>query len=113
MPAFRSLVWAGVAQLPGILVVGAGALLVVCLVPRWAVPASWGLLLAMLVVGPMFGPGLDLPSWVQDLSPFTHSPKAPAAAVTAAPVLALTAACLALGSAALLSLRRRDLVLPA
>jgi ABC-2 type transport system permease protein len=109
----RELVGAGLAQLPGILVVGAGALLLVCLVPRWAVPASWGLLLVMLVVGPMFGPGLDLPSWVQDLSPFTHSPKAPAAAVTAAPVLALTAACLALGSAALLALRRRDLVLPA
>ena len=88
-------------------------LAVVCLVPRWAVPVSWALLLVTLVVGPMFGPGLDLPSGVQDLSPFTHSPKAPAAAVTAAPVLALVAVGVALGAAALVSLRRRDLALPA
>jgi ABC-2 type transport system permease protein len=61
----------------------------------------------------MFGPGLDLPAWVQDLSPFTHSPKAPAAAVTAAPLLALTAVGLGLATAALVSLRRRTLALPA
>jgi ABC-2 type transport system permease protein len=109
----RELVGAGIAQLPGVLVVGAAALVIICLVPRWAVPASWALLLVAFVVGPMFGPGLDLPSWVQDLSPFTHSPKAPAVAVTAAPLLALAAVCLALATAALLVLRRRDLTLPA
>ena len=109
----RELVWAAIAQLPGILVVGAAVVAVVCLVPRWAVPACWALLLLALLVGPMFGPGLDLPSWVQDLSPFTHSPKAPAATVTAAPVLALLAVSIGLGTAALLALRRRDLALPA
>ena len=61
----------------------------------------------------MFGPGLDLPSWVQGVSPFTHSPKAPAAAVTTAHVLALIAVCLGLGAAGLVALRRRDLALPA
>jgi ABC-2 type transport system permease protein len=50
---------------------------------------------------------------VQDLSPFTHSPKAPAAAVTVAPVLTLTAVCVGLGAVGLLALRRRDLALPA
>jgi ABC-2 type transport system permease protein len=109
----RELVWAGLVQVPGILVVGAAVVAIICLVPRWSVPASWAVLLTTLVVGPMFGPGLNLPPWVQDLSPFTHSPKAPAAAVTAAPLLALAAACLGLAAAALVALRRRDLALPA
>src|SRR6185436_14855773 len=97
----RELVGAGIAQLPGILVVGAAALVLICLVPRWAVPASWALLLVALVVGPMFGPGLDLPSWVQDLSPFTHSPKAPAVAVTVTPLVALCVVCVGLAATAL------------
>lgn len=108
----RELVWGGIAQIPAILVVGGAALAVLCLLPRWSAPATWALLLVMLVVGPMFGPGLDLPSWVQDLSPFTHSPKSPAAAVTAAPVLMLTGVCLGLGAVALVALRRRNLALP-
>ncbi len=107
------LVWAGLVQVPGILVVGAAVAAVVCVVPRWSVPASWAILLSALVVGPMFGPGLNLPPWVQYLSPFTHSPKAPAATVTAAPMLALTAVCIALAVGALVSLRHRDLALPA
>ncbi|WP_107772798.1 ABC transporter permease [Nocardioides sediminis] len=109
----RALVGAGLVQVPGILVVGAAVTAVVCVVPRWSVPISWSILLATLVVGPMFGPGLDLPAWLQDTSPFTHSPKAPAAAVTAAPLLGLTAVSLGLAAAALVSLRRRTLSLPA
>jgi putative exporter of polyketide antibiotics len=108
----RELVWAGIVQVPGILVVGAAAAAVLCVLPRWSVPASWTILLAALVVGPMFGPGLNLPTWVQNLSPFTHSPKAPAAAITAAPMLTLTVVCLALAATALISLRRRNLALP-
>jgi len=71
----RELVWAGLVQIPGILVVGTAVAAVLCVVPRWSVPASWAILLSALVVGPMFGPGLNLPAWVQDLSPFTHSPQ--------------------------------------
>ena len=109
----RELVWAGIVQVPGILVVGAAVAAVLCLVPRWSVPVSWAILITALVVGPMFGPGLNLPAWVQDLSPFTHSPKAPALAVTAAPLLSLTVVCLGLAAAALVALRRRNLALPA
>jgi ABC-2 type transport system permease protein len=60
----------------------------------------------------MFGPGLNLPPWLQDLSPFTHSPKAPAVAVTAAPMLTLSVICLAFTATALIALRRRNLTLP-
>ena len=109
----RELAWAGLVQVPGILVVGAAVAALMCVAPRWSVPASWGVLLSTLVVGPMFGPGLDLPTWVQNLSPFTHSPKAPALDVTAPPLIALSAICLALAGTALASLRRRNLALPA
>ena len=107
------LVAAGLVQLPGIMVLGAAVLAVVGLLPRWAVPASWAMLLAAMVIGPLFGPSLGLPWWLQDLSPFTHIPNAPAASVTAAPLVALTAVCLLLGAAGLTAIRRRDLALPA
>ena len=108
----RELVWAGLVQVPGIAVLGAAATAVICVAPRWAVPLCWALVLASFVAGPMFGPGLDLPVWLQDVSPFTHSPKAPAVAVTAYPLLALTAVSAALCALALVVLRRRDLALP-
>jgi ABC-2 type transport system permease protein len=67
----------------------------------------------MIVAGPMFGPSLDFPTLVQELSPFTHSPKLPAVGVTAAPLLGLTAVSSGLALAGLAVLRRRNLVLPA
>ena len=109
----RELVGAGLAQVPGILVIGAVVVLAVSLVPRWSVGISWGVVILSLVVGPMFGPGLDLPMWVQDLSPFTHTPKAPAAAVGAAPVIALVALAILGAVSGLLALRHRNLALPA
>lgn len=107
------LVWAGLVQIPGVLVVGAAVVAVGCVLPRWSVPVSWALMLFMFVAGPMFGPSLKLPQVVQDLSPFTHSPQAPAVDVTAGPVLALSAIALGLAVAGLLVLRRRNLALPA
>jgi ABC-2 type transport system permease protein len=71
------------------------------------------MLVAALMIGPLFGPSLGLPVWMQDLSPFTHIPNAPAADVTAAPLVGLAVACLALGLAGLAAIRRRNLLLPA
>lgn len=107
------LVRAGLAQLPGVLVVGAAVVAVGCATPRWSVPVSWALMLSMLVAGPMFGPSLNLPTPVQDLSPFTHGPQAPAAGITAGPILALTAVAVGLAVTGLLVLRHRNLTLPA
>ena len=56
-------------------VVGAAVVAVICLLPRWSVPVSWALLLFMLVAGPMFGPGLDLPASAQDLLPVHPQPQ--------------------------------------
>jgi putative exporter of polyketide antibiotics len=44
-----------------------------------------------------------------DLSPFTHVPKAPGAAVAAAPLVWLAAVAVALAAAGLVGLRRRDM----
>jgi len=108
-----SLIAAGLVQLPGVLVIGAVVIAAVGLLPRVASAVSWGLLMASILVGPLFGPGLGLPQWVQDISPFTHVPKAPGVPVTAAPLLALIAVVAALLLTGLLSLRRRNLALPA
>ena len=109
----RELPVAALAQVPGSLVLGALVVLAVALVPRHATAIGWGLLLAFFVVGPMFGPGLGLPQWLQDLSPFSHLPKAPAVDVTVTPIVALLALCLALVAVSVALLRRRDLALPA
>ncbi len=109
----RNLLGASLVQLPGILVIGAAVVAAVGLLPRFAGAVSWTLLMVSIVVGPLFGPGLKLPQWVQDLSPFTHIPRAPAVQVTAAPVLALIAVVAVLALTGLVALRRRNLALPA
>src|SRR5215211_1572644 len=108
----RALIWPSLVQLPGILVLGAVVIAVVALLPRFASPVSWALLMVSILIGPLFGPALKAPQWVQDLSPFTHIPKAPAVAVTAAPVLTLVVVVAVLALTGLLALRRRDLALP-
>lgn len=109
----RTLVVAVLVQAPGVLVMGCLVLAVDAVVPRYAVPVSWAVLLACILFGPLFGTSLGMPGWAQDLSPFTHVPKAPAVAVTAGPVVALLVVAAAFAVAALAALRRRDLALPA
>jgi ABC-2 type transport system permease protein len=109
----RELPAACLAQLPAVLVIGGLVIAVAGLLPRWAGPLSWSVLMASVLLGPLFGPTLRLPRWAQDLSPFTHSPKAPAAEIAATPVAALTVTFICLTLAGLASIRRRDLALPA
>jgi ABC-2 type transport system permease protein len=108
----RDLVGAALVQLPAIAVLGAVVVALTMLVPRWSVGLSWALVAFSIMVGPMFGPSLGLPTWVLDLSPFTHVPNAPAVAPTAAPVLGLALASVLVAAAGVLMLRRRDLALP-
>ena len=110
----RTLIGASLVQLPGILMIGAVVIAAVGLLPRLAGGMSWALLMASILLGPMFGPTLKLPQWAQDLSPFTHIPKAPAvpATATATPILALTAVVAAFALTGLVCLRHRNLTLP-
>jgi ABC-2 type transport system permease protein len=107
------LVGAALVQLPAVAVLGSAVLVAVTVVPRWATGVSWGLVVLCVFVGPMFGPALGLPSWLVDVSPFSHVPNAPAVAVSRQPLLALGLVAVLLASVAVVVLRRRNLVLPA
>jgi polyether ionophore transport system permease protein len=109
----RDLAGAALVQLPAVGALGAAVVVLVTSAPRWSVGLSWTLAVFTIFVGPMFGPSLDLPTWLLDLSPFTHVPNAPAEAVTAGPILGLVLASALLAVAGIGLLRRRNLVLPA
>jgi ABC-2 type transport system permease protein len=110
----RDMLAAGLTQLPGIAVIGGSVVAVSALAPRWAAGISWTLVIVFILLGPLFGAAtLQLPNWAQDLSPFTHIPKAPAADIAPVPVLALIAIAAALAVASVTVYRRRSLVLPA
>ena len=109
----RALVEAGLVQWPGIMVIGGLVVAVTALLPRWAGAVSWTVVMVAILLGPLFGAAtFQLPLWVQDISPFTHIPKAPAADITAVPVVSLVAIAAALVLAGLVAFRRRNLALP-
>jgi ABC-2 type transport system permease protein len=107
------LVGAALIQLPAIGVLGTAVVVVIMFLPQWSVGLSWAMFVSSVFVGPMFGPSLQLPAWIMDLSPFTHVPNAPAVAVSVAPLLGLGLACALLTATGVLRLRRRNLALPA
>lgn len=107
------LVGAALVQLPAIGVLGAAVIALVTLMPRWSVGLSWALVVLTIVLGPMFGPSLGLPTWLLDLSPFTHVPNAPAVPISMGPVLDMVAACALFAGAGTLAMHRRNLDLPA
>jgi ABC-2 type transport system permease protein len=109
----RDLVGAALVQLPAAGVLGAGVIVLVMLLPRWSVGLSWALVVFAIVVGPMFGPSLGLPTWLLDLSPFTHVPNAPAVAISPGPLLGLVAVCALLAGVGAVAMHHRNLALPA
>ncbi len=107
------LVGAALAQLPAVLVVGGVAALAAGLVPRFAPAVAWPALAVSVLLGPTFGASLGVPAWVTGLSPLSHAPKAPAAAVPGVPLVVLGAIAGGLVVLGVLAARRRDLRLPA
>jgi len=104
---------AALVQVPAILAIAMAVVTLIGLLPRAAVALSWLLLVTTFVIGPMFGPGLGLPDWVQDLSPFTHVPMLPAADLSLAPLAVLSVVAVALAATGTAAFRHRDLALPA
>jgi len=102
------LIGAALARLPAVLVLAAVTVLLVGLLP-WAASALAWTAVALTGVITVFGPPLQWPAWMMGISPFTHAPRLPGAAVTAGPLLWLGGIALAAGAADLIGLRRRDL----
>jgi ABC-2 type transport system permease protein len=94
-------------QVPAVWVLAAVTVALVGLAPRFATVA-WGALGLCVILG-LVGAALQLDQWVMDLSPFTHVPRVPGAALTATPLILLLAVALALGGAGLAGLRRRGI----
>ena len=92
---------------PAVAVVAAVAFALCCAVPRWALLA-WLPMAFVAVVG-LLGGVLDLPEWMNDISPFAHIPAVPAVAVTAGPLLVLSAIAAALVVMGLVAVSHRDI----
>src|SRR5699024_8842022 len=99
---------AHVAHLPGVLVVIGIAALLFGVLPR-VVSVVWVVPVYAMLVG-LFGPILDLPGWMENLSPLSHIAQLPLEDFTRAPVLILTGLAVLTVLLALPAFRRRDLV---
>lgn len=107
---------AGVLRLTGatvpyilpVLVLAAIAWLAYGIASRWAM-LGW-IAFAFCLVVMLFGPVLRLPSWLVDLSPFSHVAQMPAQDFQLAPVLVLFVIAVALCCRGMVGLRRRNIV---
>jgi ABC-2 type transport system permease protein len=92
--------------------VAGAAVVLFGLAPRASVAGAWTVV-GVLVLIALFGQVLRLSQPILDVSPFTHVPKLPGAAVTVhstgAPLLWLSLVVVALVAAGLAGLHRRDI----
>ncbi|WP_020663296.1 ABC transporter permease [Amycolatopsis benzoatilytica] len=93
-------------QVPAAWVIIAVATLLFGALPKSAT-AAWGVAALALLIS-MFGPVVNAPQLVLDVSPFQHPPKVPGQALTAVPLVALLAVSAVVLGAALAGWRRRD-----
>lgn len=101
-------VGAAFAHAPAALVFVAATALVFALVPRVTIALGWGLLVIGLVLG-QFGELLQVPEWLQAVSPFFHTSAAPVVDIDGGAVGTLLAVAAGVLALALGALRRRDL----
>src|SRR3954470_2898539 len=96
---------AALVQVPAAWVLAGVALLVFGIAPR-ASAAGWAAVALCVLIGEI-GPVADIGDWLLDTSPFTHVPRLPGGALSAAP-LTLTLIAAAVGAAGVAGFRRRD-----
>ena len=104
---FPRVFWSALVQLPAVWVLAGLTVLLFGSAPRLAA-AAWGALGLFLLLGEL-GPLLKLKQWAMDISPFTHVPKLPGAAMRTMPVVWLVVVAAALMAIGLAGFRRRDL----
>ncbi|WP_457972361.1 ABC transporter permease [Arthrobacter sp. D1-17] len=102
------LVPAALAHVPAAAVFLAVTAVAFAATPRLSIPLGWGFLAVGLMLGE-FGDLLGLPVWLQDLSPFRHSPAMPVESFDAVAALTMTAIAAAGAGLAAYLVRHRDL----
>jgi len=100
---------AALAHAPAAIVIVALTAVLFGALPRATIALGWGLLVLALVLG-QFGELLQLPEWLQSVSPFYWSSALPVEHLDVAAAVILVAIALAGAVGAALALRRRDLV---
>jgi ABC-2 type transport system permease protein len=109
----RVLLEGALVQLSGTMVIIGLVVAADALLPRFASVVSWTAVTAFILLGPLFGAAtFRLPRWAQDVSPFTHIPKIPAAELAVIPVASLLALAFVLAAGGVAAFRRRNLTLP-
>lgn len=98
---------AGVVQTPAMWLTGGIAFLIFGISSRLT-PITWGLFAAFILIWTLGSFG-DIPAWIVDLSPFSHTPQVPAVHNDPVPLAVMTALAFAATGAGLLFWRRRDL----
>jgi ABC-2 type transport system permease protein len=102
-----SAVGAQAAYLPAVWVLTGIVVLLFGFAPRLTL-LSWGFLVGFFLLAE-FGPLVNLPAWTMNLSPFTHIPRLPAAAMSWTPLVILTVLAAVLIVAGAVRFRSRDL----
>lgn len=103
----QHLMLAVLAYIPAAVVMSGVACFMFGTLPRLVVPIAWSVLAINIFIA-QFGSLLKLQQWVQDISPFSHTPAAPAESVTFVPIATLTAIAFVLIIGGFLFFRRRD-----
>lgn len=93
---------------PALLVILGCGLLAFSIMPRFAALISWTTLAACLLIIQL-GAVLGLPQWIINLSPFSHTPTAPASTIALKPLFILSLIALIMNVAALRLFKRRDI----
>jgi ABC-2 type transport system permease protein len=98
---------AALVQLPALWVIVGVSVALFGVAPK-AAAAAWGVAGAALLIA-MFGPVVNAPQAVLDVSPFSHIPKLPGQDVTAMPLVWLCGIAVVTLAAGLATFRRRDI----
>ncbi|WP_231390272.1 ABC transporter permease [Nocardia sp. CNY236] len=104
---FVDILVAHVAFFPAVLLVLAVAALLYGFAPQF-IGATWALFGFSFILG-FFGPIMDLPRWVHDLSPFEHVARLPLQDLRWMPLVVLTVLAAAAATAGAYGFRHRDL----
>lgn len=106
LDAVPELLGYALVYLPAVLALAAFAVLLFGWTPRLA-PVAWAALALCFVIG-YLGQLLSFPTWLEQVSPFSHTPLVPVEGVEAAPLLVIALGVVLAAALGAVGLRRRD-----